>query len=75
VAKMKKDSADAAAVCSPKRAFSIAEFSYRYAIGRTTTYEEIKAGRLKVLKVGRRSLITETDAEGWLAALPRLEEK
>jgi excisionase family DNA binding protein len=74
---MKKDSADAAAaaVCPPKRAFSIAEFCYRYAIGRTTTYEEIKAGRLKVLKVGRRSLITESSAEAWLAALPRSGDK
>lgn len=73
--KMKNNSPDAAEVCSPKRAFSIAEFGYRYAIGRTTTYQEIKSGRLKVLKVGRRSLITETDAEAWLAALPRVGDK
>jgi excisionase family DNA binding protein len=58
---------------SAKRAFSIAEFCDRYGIRRTKTYDEIKAGRLRIVKVGRRSLITETDAEAWLAALPSLK--
>jgi excisionase family DNA binding protein len=53
-----------------KRAFSIAEFCENYGICRTKAYEEIKAGRLRVVKVGRRSLIKGTDAESWLAALP-----
>jgi excisionase family DNA binding protein len=56
-----------------KRAFSIAEFCDRYGIRRTKTYEEIKAGRLRIVKVGRRSLIKEADAESWLAALPSLK--
>jgi excisionase family DNA binding protein len=55
---------------SAKRAFSIAEFCEKYGICRTKAYEEIKAGRLRVVKVGRRSLIKGTDAELWLAALP-----
>jgi excisionase family DNA binding protein len=55
---------------SAKRALSIAEFCDRYGIRRTKTYEEIKAGRLRIVKAGRRSLIKETDAEAWLAALP-----
>jgi excisionase family DNA binding protein len=55
---------------SAKRAFSIAEFCDRYGIRRTKTYDEIKAGRLRIVKAGRRSLIKETDAEAWLAALP-----
>jgi excisionase family DNA binding protein len=58
---------------SEKRAFSIAEFCDRYGIRRTKTYHEIKAGRLRIVKVGRRSLVTETDAEAWLAALPSLK--
>ena len=58
---------------SAKRAFSIAEFCDRYGIRRTKTYHEIKAGRLRIVKVGRRSLVTETDAEAWLAALPSLK--
>jgi len=68
---------DAPAVTRPesasaKRAFSIAEFCDRYGIRRTKTYQEIKAGRLRIVKVGRRSLVREKDAEAWLAALPSL---
>ena len=57
---------------SAKRAFSIAEFCDRYGIRRTKAYDEIKTGRLRIVKVGRRSLVKETDAEAWLAALPSL---
>jgi excisionase family DNA binding protein len=52
-----------------ERAFNIGEFCRRYGIGRTTAYSEVKAGRLALLKVGRRSLITEDDAERWLRNL------
>jgi excisionase family DNA binding protein len=38
-------------------AYSIDEFCDRYRIGRTTVYEEIKAGRLKAVKVRRRTLV------------------
>lgn len=40
-------------------------------IGRTLTYKEIGAGRLKAVKVGNRRLIPYSEAERWLAALPR----
>jgi excisionase family DNA binding protein len=53
----------------PPRAFSIDEFCRRYGIGRTTSYAEIAAGRLRCRKVGKRSLITEDDAEAWLESL------
>ena len=52
-----------------KRAFTIAEFCFAYGICRTTAYGEIKAGRLTVIKCGRRTLITEAAAEAWLRAL------
>ena len=55
------------------RAFSINEFCRRYGIGRTNAYEEIAAGRLRAVKVGRRTLITLEAAEAWLAALPELQ--
>jgi excisionase family DNA binding protein len=58
-----------------KRAFSIAVFCERYDVGRTCAYEEIKAGRLKALKVGRRTLITEESAEAWLKNLPAVATK
>jgi len=49
---------------------SIGEFCQRYGPGRTTTYQEIQAGRLRARKVGRRTIITEDDAEEWLQRLP-----
>jgi len=57
-------------IALPLRAFGIAEFCRRYGIGRTTAYAEIAAGRLRCLKVGKRSLVTEDDAEAWLKGLP-----
>ena len=56
-----------------QRAMSIDEFCQRYGVGRTSAYEEIKQGRLRGLKVGRRTIITEDDAEAWLRRLPVLE--
>jgi excisionase family DNA binding protein len=56
-----------------QRAMSIGEFCQHYGIGRTTAYEEIKRGRLRGLKVGKRTLITEDNAEDWLRRLPAIE--
>ena len=52
-----------------KRVLTIAEFCFVYGICRTTAYGEINAGRLAVIKCGRRTLITEDAAEAWLRAL------
>jgi hypothetical protein len=49
---------------------SVTTFGETYDIGRTKTYEEINAGRLKARKVGRRTIITAEDAEEWLSLLP-----
>jgi hypothetical protein len=57
-----------------KRAFSIAAFCERYDIGRTSAYEEIAAGRLQVVKAGKRTL-APADAESWLRSLPAVEPK
>jgi excisionase family DNA binding protein len=56
-----------------QRAMSIDEFCQRYAVGRTTVYEEIKQGRLRARKVRKRTIITDDDAEAWLQRLPVLE--
>ncbi len=53
-------------------AFSIATFGKRYGIGRSTVYEEIRNGRLKLRKCGARSLILREDAERWAASLPEV---
>jgi excisionase family DNA binding protein len=49
-----------------KAAFSIEEFCSSYSVGKTTAYEEINAGRLRAVKVGRRTLIPEQSAAQWL---------
>jgi excisionase family DNA binding protein len=49
---------------------SVAEFCERYGTGRTTAYLEIKAGRLRARKCGKRTIISEDDAENWLGSLP-----
>jgi len=60
-------------VNSTKRALTVDEFMAAYGPGRTTTYEEIKAGRLKALKLGRKTLIPRESADAWLASLPVLD--
>jgi excisionase family DNA binding protein len=49
-----------------KAAFSIEDFCNSYSVGKTTAYEEINAGRLHAVKVGRRTLIPEQSAAKWL---------
>jgi hypothetical protein len=53
-------------------AMSIARFSEDYAIGRTKAYEELKSGRLRGRKIGKRTIISQDDAEAWLQQLPAL---
>jgi hypothetical protein len=55
-------------------AISVKEFCAWSGIGRTKAYEEILFGRLKVKKVGRRTLIPFTEAQRWFEALPTHEE-
>ena len=58
---------------TPRRARSITEFCDHYGLGRTKVYDEIGQGRLKVLKVGTRSIITPENEDVWLASLPELK--
>jgi excisionase family DNA binding protein len=53
-----------------RRAMAIEEFCKRYGLGRTRAYEEIKCGRLRARKCGKRTLIAHDDAEDWLERLP-----
>lgn len=56
------------------RAYTINDFCAAYGIGRTLTYREIAAGRLKASKVGKRTLILIADAETWASTLPSIVE-
>ncbi|WP_210264975.1 helix-turn-helix domain-containing protein [Bradyrhizobium archetypum] len=40
------------------RAWSIGQFCQYFGIGRTTVYEQIKLGRLRARKIGKRTIIT-----------------
>jgi len=48
---------------------SVDEFCRWARIGRTSTYNEIAKGRLRALKVGRRTVIPADAARQWLEAL------
>lgn len=50
-------------------AYDILTFCDLYGIGRTLAYREIKEGRLKIVKVGRRTIITAEAAKQWLKQL------
>jgi excisionase family DNA binding protein len=52
--------------------YSLDEFAERNGIGLTTTYLEIKAGRLHAHKLGRRTLISVEDAKAWREQLPKV---
>lgn len=52
-----------------KKAYSINEFCQLFSIGRTKTYDEIKEGRLPIIKIGSRTLIKADDANQWLESL------
>jgi excisionase family DNA binding protein len=53
----------------PKPTLSIAEFCAATTLGRTKVYAEIKQGRLKIVKCGRRSLIPVEELKAWLKRL------
>jgi hypothetical protein len=51
-------------------AYSVEKFVRTFNIGRSTIYEEIRSGRLKIRKAGARTLIPHEDAMAWLNGLP-----
>ena len=50
------------------RNLSVQEFLTVYNIGHTTFYAEVAAGRLKIFKVGKKTLVTVEAAEQWRRA-------
>ena len=51
-------------------ALTVDEFCGWASIGRSKFYEEVNAGRIKLRKVGRKSVITMADALAWVSNLP-----
>ncbi|MCA0341722.1 MAG: helix-turn-helix domain-containing protein [Proteobacteria bacterium] len=52
-------------------ALKIEQFCHWASIGRSHAYNEAKAGRLRLTKVGKKTLVTVDDAKAWLAKLPK----
>jgi len=60
---------DRTAAPPPRLALTVSEFCNCCAIGRSLFYEEVKSGRIRVLKVGKRTLVPTTEAQRWLESL------
>ena len=52
---------------------SIDRHCVRYDMGRTSTYEEIRTGRLHARKVGRKTLIDHDEQRRWFDSLPQMK--
>lgn len=48
---------------------SIETVKRRLALGHTATYGLVRAGRLKIVKVGRRSFVTESELARFVASI------
>jgi hypothetical protein len=64
-----EDDVQAQRTASPKRGYSIEEFGTVYGICRSLIYIEIRDGRLKARKIGRRTIIATEDGEEWFSKL------
>ena len=53
-----------------KIALSIDEVVNRCGVSRTRIYEEIRIGRIRIKKVGRRTIIEVEEIKRWLEELP-----
>jgi excisionase family DNA binding protein len=51
------------------KTYSIKNLSFELNIGRTKIYELIKEGKLKIIKIGDRSLVTAEDLDAFIASL------
>jgi len=50
-------------------AYSISDLSALTSLSRSLIYEHVQSGLLRVIKVGRRTIVTQKDAELWLETL------
>ena len=53
-------------------ALTLKDFCDAYRVCRETAYQQIRARRLRAVKLGRKTLILRADAEVWAASCPSL---
>jgi predicted DNA-binding transcriptional regulator AlpA len=58
-----------------KRLLTVPEALFSYGVGRSKFYLEVKAGRIPLRKLGKRTLVAVDDMEAWAAALPIVSNK
>jgi len=58
-----------------RRSLAVSEFCNIHRICRDRFYFEVRAGRLRAKKVGRKTIVTPEDEDDWVAGLPDLELK
>ena len=51
-------------------AYPFRRFCKTYSVGETNARAEIKAGRLKAVRLGAKILITKPNADAWINSLP-----
>ena len=56
-----------------RMAFGPNEAARIIGVSRTTVFEELKAGRLRGIKCGRRTIIAAAELQRWMDALPSRE--
>lgn len=56
-------------------AFAVRDFCQWANISRSTFYKEVNAGRIIPVKLGKKTLVPIKEAERWLSALPRYEQR
>jgi excisionase family DNA binding protein len=59
---------------SIKLAYGLDEINQLLGVGRSTLYAEIKAGRLPLTKIGRRSLVLAEDLGAYVATLKKNQQ-
>jgi hypothetical protein len=47
--------------------WQVNDFCNSHGIGRTLLYQEIKRGELRIIKIGKRTLIPNDEAKAWQA--------
>jgi hypothetical protein len=52
-------------------AYFVSEFCKKFIISKTSFYREVNAGRLMLLKRGKRSIVDKAEAERWYTNLPK----